>query len=437
MTSQGLHTTHPFAPKTIYQNPSPARLAAILLGLLQQSPQPRKDSKSDEGMGQMLKSFQRKIEDLDESPKTVILTGSTGSLGSYFLDRLLCDSRVERVWCLNRSGGNAKRQAVLHETRGLTTDFSKAEFLEVDVSKKRFGLTEEAYGSLQRHTTHIIHNAWPVDFNLTLAFFEPQLEGCLQMLEMAKGARKLVNLSFMSSIGVANSWLKKYNGDIPEQKIDDFDVAEDMGYAQSKLLSELLFAHGSEKFAIPTTICRIGQIAGPVSSPEKGMWSTKEWFPSIMLSCRALGKVPADLGPMGCMDWIPVDVLADCLTEALLPSPSNEVETMRYLHFVNPRKTYWKDIAPVVAPKIGSGLEVVPLAEWIDSLAALSETTADFDSVPALKLLDFLRNVSQETVKAPTYSTISAQAASRSLCEIAPVSVAWMECWLSQWSQGG
>jgi thioester reductase-like protein/aryl carrier-like protein len=434
MASQGLQSALPLAPKTIYQNPTPAKLAAGLSGLMEQSPQPRKDSKSDDSMESILKNFQQKIEDLDETPKTVVLTGSTGSLGSYILDRLLRNATVERVICLNRTGGTSKRQAGLHKSRGLTTSFSNVEFLEVDISEKHFGLEDDAYGSLQEHTTHIIHNAWPVDFNLSLQSFEPQLEGCLQILEMAKGAPNLANLSFMSSIGVANRWLNKYTGDIPEQKIKDFEVAEDMGYAQSKLLSELLFSHASEKFAIPTTICRIGQIAGPVMS-QKGMWSLNEWFPSIVLSCKALGKVPADLGPMGCMDWIPVDVLADALTEALLPSPSSEIETLRYMHFVNPTKTYWKDIADVVGPKIDRRLKVVPLADWIDSLAALSERSADVDDVPALKLLDFLQSMSEETVGAPTYSTKSAQAASRSLREVEPVSEKWIECWLTQWKE--
>jgi thioester reductase-like protein/acyl-CoA synthetase (AMP-forming)/AMP-acid ligase II len=436
MVSQGLEPTLPVAPKTVYQNPSPAKLAAALYGLLQQSGQPRKDSKSDDSIESILRTFQQKIEDLDEPPKTVVLTGSTGSLGSYMLDRLLRSTTVEKVVCLNRTGGTADRQAILHEKRGLATDFSKVQFPEVDLAEKHFGLGDETYQTLQEQTTHIIHNAWPVDFNLSLPSFEPQLEGCLQLLELAKGAPNLVNLSFMSSIGVANRWHKKYTGEIPETKIQDFDVAEDMGYAQSKLISELLLAQASEKFAIPTTICRIGQIAGPVMSP-KGMWSPNEWFPSIVLSCKALGKVPADLGPMGCMDWIPVDVLADALTEALLASPSSETETLRYMHFVNPRKKYWKDIARVVAAQIGSDLEVVPLADWIDSLAALSEKSADVDNVPALKLLDFLRGMSEETSGAPTYSTKSAEAASRSLREIAPVSVAWMECWLSQWRTCG
>jgi thioester reductase-like protein/aryl carrier-like protein len=435
MASQDLQPALPLTPKTIYQNPSPAKLAAALFGLLEQSPQPRKDSKSDESIESILRTFQQKIEDLDEPPKTVVLTGSTGSLGSYMLDRLLRSATVEKVICLNRIGGTAKRQARLHKGRGLATDFSKVQFLEVDLSSKHFSLDDDAYQSLQETTTHIIHNAWPVDFNLSLSSFEPQLEACLALLELAKGAPNLVRLAFMSSIGIANRWHTKYAGDIPETKITDFAVAEEMGYAQSKLVSELLFAQASGKFGIPTTICRIGQIAGPVMSPE-GMWSTNEWFPSIVLSCKALGKVPGDLGRMGCMDWIPVDVLADALTEALLPSPSSEVETCRYLHFVNPSKTYWKEIAHVVAPKIGSGLEVVPLEDWIDSLAALSDTTSEAEGVPALRLLDFLQGMSEETVGAPTYSTKDAQVASRSLREVAPVSVAWIECWLAQWRQG-
>jgi thioester reductase-like protein len=147
--------------------------------------------------------------------------------------------------------------------------------MEADLAEDRLGLKEGAYQELTSRTTHIIHNAWPVDFNLSLSSFEPQLAGCLHLLTLATMMPYLRNLSFVSSIGIASDWTKKRSTEVPESKIEDLSVAGDMGYSQSKLLAELIFAHGCDNLKVPVSICRVGQIAGPVLSP-KGMWSPKE-----------------------------------------------------------------------------------------------------------------------------------------------------------------
>jgi hypothetical protein len=90
--------------------------------------------------------------------QTVILTGSTGSLGSYLLDSLLQQGDVNKVYCLNRADDGKSKQTSQSEQRGLSTEWSteKVEFLQVDLSKPDFGLREDAYQSLRDQTTHII-----------------------------------------------------------------------------------------------------------------------------------------------------------------------------------------------------------------------------------------------------------------------------------------
>lgn len=163
-----------------------------------------------------------------------------------------------------------------------------------------------------------------------------------------------------------------------------------MGYGQSKLLAELLFAHGRIALKVPFSICRIGQIAGPVMS-SKGMRSCKEWLPSIILNCKHLRKVPAELGALNSIDWALIDVLADAVVEALLSESSDAkmIDETRYMHFVNPSKVSWTDVAHKVSSLIGENLEVVPFDDWLNSLVAASEATTVIEGIPAIKLIDF------------------------------------------------
>jgi thioester reductase-like protein len=440
MANQRLQPTPPLTSRTIYQNPSPLSLATALLEMVSRCPKSDSDVAKGSEMSQLLEAFSREIGTLANAPgnyQTIVLTGSTGSLGSYILDRLVRSTRVEKVICLNRASSGAERQAASHKSRGLTTDFTKVLFLDTNFAKEGLGLEEDAYHLLTSKATHIIHNAWPVDFNLSLSSFEPQLAGCLHLLALATKMSNLRDLSFISSVGVASDWTKGRSHEVPEAKIEDLYVAGDMGYSQSKLLAELIFAHGCDSLKLPVSICRVGQIAGPVMS-SKGMWSPREWFPSVMLTCKHLGKIPGDLGVLDCMDWIPVDVLADALTEALLPDQSpKRTDTTRYMHFVNPRKTYWSDIAHVISSKLDTdrNLEVVAFTDWLDSLAKASEELTEIDGIPALKLLDFLREMAQHSIERASFSTKDTVCLSRTLEELSPVSIKWIEHWLNQWKK--
>lgn len=454
ITQEGLGSAAQVNARVIYQNPSPAGMATALLQRLRgQAGSSPSSEKDDVQMQQTLEHYVQKLSGVEgplPSNNTVVLTGSTGSLGSYLLHALISDPSVGSVTCLNREGSNAARQHKINGARGLTTDFSRVKFLQVDLAQERFGLGRREYNDLARRTTHIIHNAWPVNFNLPLCSFQDQLEGCTQLLRFASDAPRFDNFFFMSSVGVANDWPTKSDSDVPEESISDFEVAEPMGYAQSKMLAELLCLRGSDQLGLPVTICRLGQIAGPVRS-DGGMWSPNEWFPSMLLSCKALGKVPSDLAAMDRMDWLPVDLLADMLVQSLFakasaqdgdpPSRHDSTQSLplgrsRFLHFVNPHATLWSEIGTRVAPKISEAAHMVPFSEWVDALAAVSENQ-QVDDLPALKLLDFYEALRQPETKRPVYSTTNTQVACRALHDVPSVSVDWMERWMRQWASAG
>ena len=88
---------------------------------------------------------------------TVLLTGSTGSLGCYILDTLLVDDRVAKIICLNRSLDAADRHRDTCIALGLNKLSSKPmEFIQGSMNKPDFGITAEKFEYLLKNITHII-----------------------------------------------------------------------------------------------------------------------------------------------------------------------------------------------------------------------------------------------------------------------------------------
>ena len=155
------------SPRTVYSNPTISQLASMLLNIAQ--PESVTHDPLEESSGkEMQELFEKYTADLPSkihtphvSPTaamTVILTGSTGSLGSYLLDVLYNARNVSKVFCFNRSADASQRQAHVSAARGLRAkwDSSRVEFLQGDLSENYFGLQEDVYRLLVQETTHII-----------------------------------------------------------------------------------------------------------------------------------------------------------------------------------------------------------------------------------------------------------------------------------------
>ena len=81
----------------------------------------------------------------------VLLTGSTGGLGSFLLSQLLENTRVERVYALNRPSSSAsieERQSSAFVDKGLSVDLlssGKLVYVEADASRDKCGISAKLY----------------------------------------------------------------------------------------------------------------------------------------------------------------------------------------------------------------------------------------------------------------------------------------------------
>ncbi len=99
-----------------------------------------------------------------ESQEVVIVTGTTGALGSTVLAKLATISTVGKIYALNRSSHGKNLQERQEESlleRGYDprTVFRKAniELLEIDLSASGLGMDRPTYETMQRAVTTIIH----------------------------------------------------------------------------------------------------------------------------------------------------------------------------------------------------------------------------------------------------------------------------------------
>ncbi|PTB67771.1 acetyl-CoA synthetase-like protein [Trichoderma citrinoviride] len=373
---------------------------------------------------------------LDEG-QTVIVTGTTGSLGAYMLDQLIKNPRVAKIIAFNRGeDGGRSRQSAYNATRGLSTDFSKVEFLGVDLSKPLFGLTQAQYDDISATADRIVHNAWPVNFNISVTSFEPYIFGVRQLVEFSNKAAKRVPIIFISSIGTVNGWTKQEP--VPEHRLDDLTLPK-MGYGRSKYAASCILDAAVEKSGISAAIIRVGQIAGPRT--KEGVWNPQEFIPSLIASSVHLGMLPASLGPMDVIDWTPVQDIAGLVLDIAGVTqrvPLSDISG--YFHGVNPSATSWADLTRILKSYYGDRIKaIVPLDEWIRALeaSAVNATAEDAEKNPGIKLIDTYKGMDEQRRAGIGHAYLDMTrtvAHSQTMRSLGPVDEELMKNWCDQWN---
>ncbi|KAI1878244.1 uncharacterized protein JN550_000426 [Neoarthrinium moseri] len=435
---------------TVYQNPTVSQLATAILST-------HSDVQTDRDiMEPLLATYTNLIHQLpvlkNDVPKRqsadVLLTGSTGALGTFILKALLERKGIGHIYCLNRgSDGGISAQVDRFTAHKLaTSDFQdRVTFLQTDLAHPKLALDENMYDRLRTRVGFIIHNAWPVNFNLNLAAFRPQLAGVVNIFSLAAAATHSTRVLFISTVGT----MAGRPGDVgpaPETILTSFDTPHASGYTRSKYLSELLCDAASNQLRIPTSIVRVGQVAGSVKYP--GIWNPKEWFPSLVISSVHLGCLPENLGTFSNIDWVPSDMLSDVLVDLAVRPAENlaEIVGTKVFNLRNPYVLAWDKLIPtvqdVIQTHLESKLDVVAPSLWLDRLQKASEKDSQDPAVsvtvnPAIRLLSFYRDgLWADRVEMKPMSVEHTLAASSTLRSLTAVQPDWIRKWIQEWLLG-
>jgi len=365
-------------------------------------------------------------------------------LGSHVLESLLKDKEVQRIYTLDRGAEPLNRLTASFKDRGLSLDLlqdSRLSCLVGDLTQMDLGLDPYVLEEISVSTTHIIHNAWKLDFNLSLSSFESHIAGTRTLIDFCDSCVNPVKFLFSSSISAAQLW-NVSSGAVPEEILSNPEVAVGTGYGSSKYVTERLLGQANNK-GLETMSLRIGQISG---STRTGAWNATDWVPIIIKSSIALGCLP-DLP--GDVAWIPVDVTSRTIVDSVLSSnPLPEV-----VNLVHPRPVPWRDVFMAANDALGGELELLPFEDWFRKLEARSANANEHDlhDVPAIKLLRFFRRVgdasnavsssaylegSVDAGGQPHFNNDKAQEISKTLRDAKPTSAADVKLWIDSWNAG-
>lgn len=158
-------------PGVIYSNPTVDKLTSFLYRSTKNpcGASPSQEMPQAADMRTMLDKYSRRLPKRFRThaasfngPLVVILTGSTGSLGSYLLDALMKQDQVLRIYCLNRTADGMKRQTASNEARGLSVDWSRKDvrFLQADLSKMYLGLARRTWENMVSDVNSILRSSY-------------------------------------------------------------------------------------------------------------------------------------------------------------------------------------------------------------------------------------------------------------------------------------
>ncbi|KAG1732264.1 putative aminoadipate reductase [Suillus paluster] len=370
-------------------------------------------------------------------PRVVVLTGATGSLGAYILDELLSDPSVVTVYCLcrakNDSDASSRITASMKTRKLLSHNFlaqTRVKALACDLSAEKLGLQSDVYNEIATRATLIIHNAWAVNFNLGISSFEPHIRGAVNLINLALASPhpRPADFYFASSISAVTAW--RGPEPIPEAITDDPSVAQGLGYAQSKWVTEKLCQAASQQTPIRAGVLRIGQMVG---DSQNGVWNETEAISLIIKCADTIGILP---NIEESVSWLPVDYAAKTIIDLVnVPPQCGPLGECPVSNVIHPRLVPWSSILSSLQHS-GLKFNALPRHEWIKALRA---SPIDEVSNPSRKLLTFFENrYGQEELDTRyPFLTVQTEKASVSLRSAPIADTRLVGKWVAAWKETG
>jgi amino acid adenylation domain-containing protein/thioester reductase-like protein len=294
--------------------------------------------------------------DLQQTPRSVLLTGGTGFLGAYLLKELVERLPNVEIQCLVRADSEAAvRERIRTGLRKYKLDAEKilrsVRPLVGDLTQPDFGLGKSGFARLANEVDWIYHNGAAVNFIYPYAALRAaNVEGTRNVLRLATETRvKPVHFSSTLAVLLGD---QVQAGVIRET--DEFDHPERMtsGYGQSKWVAERLIRLAGTR-GVPIAIYRPGRITG---DSLNGIWNADDLFLFGLNMLLHLGAVPdVDIK----LDFTPVDYVASAMIEI-----SRRPESLGgTYHLVNEALVDWASLV-VALQQEGYPLRVLSLSAW-------------------------------------------------------------------------
>lgn len=281
------------------------------------------------------------------SHKTVVLTGSTGFLGSSLLRLLVKSPNVDRIHCIAIRDSNKLAEFAT---------FDKVVLHSGNLSLPRCGLSEAEANSIFGSADVIIHNGADVSFLKTYGSLKaPNLSSTKELVKLA--LPRLIPVHFISTATVG-----KFNKSdtLAPESLANFtpDTSFADGYAASKWASEVFLEKTTRLLGLPAFIHRPSAIMGDEAGDD--IMSNVLEYGSII---KAL---PDSSRWTGYVDLVSLEnVTGGIVRSALQEAPADGAETsVEYLHHAGDQVIPVQHIKELLNG--GIQLKSLPMHEWVE-----------------------------------------------------------------------
>lgn len=172
----------------------------------------------------------------------------------------------------------------------------------------------------------------------------------------------------------------------------------------------------------------------------KGELLRQEWVPSLIASAKYMSCVPGDMGPVGVVDWVPVNVLGRVIVE--LGCGDSVEGKAAFCHIQNPKGRAWKEPMPSLVEGLQQngkkGIEVANLKTWVDKLeACAADENVDLERDSAVKLQPFFQDLRDQAFYFPKarsviWDTKNTIKKTPTLASLAAGKKEWLDLWMKQ-----
>jgi amino acid adenylation domain-containing protein/thioester reductase-like protein len=315
--------------------------------------------------------------------KTVFLTGATGFLGAFLLSELI-ESTSARIVCLVRfndpseddqPAGVARLRRNLLDL-GLWRDsmLDRIEILPGNLSRKRLGLSPDAFEDLATRVQVIVHAGATVNLVYPYAALRSaNVGGTREILRLA--CHGGATLQYVSTNGVLppsnEGWAEDAMLDVkevPEKLLD--------GYGQTKWVAEQLI-HEAGRRGLPTSIFRLGTISGHSVTGSTNAW---DLLTAIFVESIHIGCAPDIDG------WRTEMTPVDFVSKAILELSNNIHKNQQVFHIGDSdpvdTRSLFNDLN-----ELGFKTERLPWDEWVALWTKKRGTTKGGDGAFTVDIL--------------------------------------------------
>ncbi len=284
---------------------------------------------------------------MESGGKIVLITGWSGFIGRRLLHRLgdTLDHARDRLILFTRARRLDEARAEL-QALGL-----EGEVLEGDVTKMHLGLSGAEYKRLTFQLSEIWHLAGLYDLGADAATLRAvNLEGTRQVLELARGCRRLERLHHFSTAYVSGDRA----GVILEDELDMGQGFHDP-YERAKFQAERLVLRAMPD--LPATVYRPSIVVGDSRTGEVDRFQGPYYLAILLVASPITVPLPLPGRGLAPLNVVPVDFVV----EAALSLGANPAAVGKTVHLADPAPLSARKVYELIAARVGKTLPAVAL----------------------------------------------------------------------------